>query len=48
MFYLYNCLTASEPIASFPTIAEAQAMGNRWLAGGGIIRTVPVWTAFLA
>ena len=41
MFYLYPSVTASMPMASFPTLAQARATGARWFVGGGIVRSTP-------
>ena len=35
MFYLYHTITASEPIASFPTMEEAKERGAAWFTGSG-------------
>lgn len=46
MFYLYATITGSQSLASFDTLAEAQATGARWFTGGGIIRTASNWPEF--
>lgn len=44
MFYLYHTITASEPIASFPTIEEAKERGAAWFAGSGwVVRGTPTF-----